>query len=235
MAIPKFQSIKNYLLNSIAAGEFPPGSQIPTEVVLAKQFGVSRMTANRAINDLTTQNVLTRTQGKGTFVTGKKLQTSPTHINDIQKEVEARGNLYSAKVLQLKTVFSDEATSLGLGIPTSSQVYYCQIIHYENGLSLILENRYINPLFVPDFINQNFELSTPTGYLLEKHGLSRMEQTIEAVASTEQDAILLEITEGEPCLYIARRSWDKHNIISVANFIAPGIRYKYFISRDYDI
>ncbi len=233
MAIPKFKSIKNYILNSIATGEFQPGAQIPTELELSKQFGVSRMTVNRAISDLTAQNILTRTQGKGTFVIGQKLQSSPTHITDIKKEIIARGNRYASKVLQLKSIHADETIALGLGIHTGSPVYYCQIIHYENDLSLTLENRYINPIFVPDFIDQNFDKMTPSGYLLEKHGLSRMEQTIEAIACTENDAMLLNIGEGEPCLYIARRSWDKHNIISIANFIAPGTRYKYFISRNY--
>lgn len=233
MAIPKFKSIKNYLLNSIASGEFPPGAQIPTELELAKKFGVSRMTVNRAVNDLTTQNVLTRTPGKGTFVTGQKSATSPANIGDIKKEVIARGNRYSVKILAQKTVAADESTALGLGIHTGAKVYYCQLIHYENELSLILENRYINPMFVPEFIQQDFTQLTPTGYLLEKHGLSRMEQAIEAVACTKQNAELLEISEGEPCLYITRRTWDKHNIISVSNFIAPGIRYKYFFGRNY--
>ncbi len=233
MAIPKFKSIKNYLLNSINSGEFPPGSQIPTELQLAETFGVSRMTVNRAVNDLTTQNVLTRTPGKGTFVTGQKSTTSPANISDIKKEVLARGNQYSAKILTLKTILADESIAVGLGIHTGAKVYYCQLIHYENELSLILENRYINPLLVPDFIHQNFELITPTGYLLEKHGLNRMEQTIEAVACTDKNAALLDITPGEPCLYITRRTWDKQNIISVSNFIAPGIRYKYFFGRNY--
>ncbi len=233
MAIPKFKSIKNYLLNSIASGEFPPGAQIPTELELAKKFGVSRMTVNRAVNDLTTQNVLSRTPGKGTFVTGQKSATSPANINDIKKEVIARGNRYSVKILSQKTVAADESIALGLGIHTGAKVYFCQLIHYENELSLILENRYINPMFVPEFIRQDFTQLTPTGYLLEKHGLSRMEQAIEAVACTKQNAELLEIAEGEPCLYITRRTWDKHHIISVSNFVAPGMRYKYFFGRNY--
>ncbi len=234
MAIPKFKSIKNYILNSISTGEFTIGSQIPTELELAKKFNVSRMTVNRAIQDLVAQNVLNRTPGKGTFVTGQKSMTSPTNIGDIQKEVIARGNRYHAKVLTLSILPADEKIALGLGIHTGANVYYCQLIHYENGHSLILENRYINPAFVPEFIQQDFEKITPTGYLLEKHGLSRMEQTIEAVACSARNATLLDISEGEPCLYITRRTWDKHNIISLSNFIAPGIRYKYFFSRDYE-
>ncbi|MHC5226251.1 UTRA domain-containing protein [Ignatzschineria sp. LJL83] len=233
MAIPKFKSIKNYLLNSIASGEYPPGSQIPTELELSEKFGVSRMTVNRAVNDLTTQNVLTRTAGKGTFVTGQKSATSPANIGDIKKEVLERGNQYAVKVLAQKSTPADDVTALGLGIHTGAKVYYCQLIHYENGLPLILENRYINPIFVPEFIDQDFTQYTPTGYLLEKHGLSRMEQAIEAIACTSQYAKLLEISEGEPCLYISRRTWDKHNIISVSSFLAPGMRYKYFFGRNY--
>lgn len=233
MAIPKFKSIKNYLLNGISSGEFPPGSQIPTELALAKKFEVSRMTVNRAVNDLTTQNVLTRTPGKGTFVTGQKSATSPANIGDIKQEVIARGNDYSVKILSQKTIAADESTALGLGIHTGAKVYFCQVLHCENKLSLILENRYINPMFVPEFIQQDFTQFTPTGYLLEKHGLSRMEQAIEAISCSKHHADILEINEGVPCLYISRRTWDKHHIISISNFVAPGDRYKYFFGRNY--
>src|SRR4051812_12394713 len=46
----------------------PAGTAIPTEMELARDYGVSRVTVARALNDLVRQGVLDRHQGKGTFI-----------------------------------------------------------------------------------------------------------------------------------------------------------------------
>jgi DNA-binding transcriptional regulator YhcF (GntR family) len=77
---PIFQRIKDYLLAQIAAGQWKEGDVIPSEQALVKQFGVSRMTVNRAVRELTAEQVLTRRQGSGTFVAAQKYQAgNPQH------------------------------------------------------------------------------------------------------------------------------------------------------------
>ncbi len=48
---------------------FKPGEQLPNEIELANQLGVSRTTLREAENQLVAMNILTKTRGKGTFVT----------------------------------------------------------------------------------------------------------------------------------------------------------------------
>lgn len=67
---PKYEEIKQELLEEIRQGEFLPGHSFISESMICRRFGVSRITAVRALNDLVQQGVLTRRQGKGTFVTG---------------------------------------------------------------------------------------------------------------------------------------------------------------------
>lgn len=47
---------------------FKPGEQLPNEIELAEQLGVSRTTLREAENNLVAQNVLTKHRGRGTFV-----------------------------------------------------------------------------------------------------------------------------------------------------------------------
>ena len=56
------------LLASLQAGEWQPGEAIPSEFELAARYEVSQGTVRKAIDELTTQNLLIRKQGKGTFV-----------------------------------------------------------------------------------------------------------------------------------------------------------------------
>jgi GntR family histidine utilization transcriptional repressor len=64
----KFATIKDYILGQIETSAWPEHRRIPSENELATQFHVSRMTARRALQELTEQGVLYRTQGVGSFV-----------------------------------------------------------------------------------------------------------------------------------------------------------------------
>lgn len=65
---PSYIKIQNYVMERINNGEYPEGYKIPSEVELADLFSVSRITANKAIKELSVQGILERTRGKGTFV-----------------------------------------------------------------------------------------------------------------------------------------------------------------------
>src|SRR5476649_2516974 len=68
--IKKHERIRAMILSR--HGAMPAGSVIPPEIVLAREFGVSRVTVARALNDLVREGVLDRHQGKGTFVSGRR-------------------------------------------------------------------------------------------------------------------------------------------------------------------
>ena len=65
---PLYQQIKGLILQSLQAGEWKPGEAIPSEIELASRFRVSQGTVRKAIDELATDNLLVRRQGKGTFV-----------------------------------------------------------------------------------------------------------------------------------------------------------------------
>lgn len=65
---PLYQQIKALLLKSLQAGEWLPGQVIPSEVELAARYRVSQGTVRKAIDEMATDNMLVRRQGKGTFV-----------------------------------------------------------------------------------------------------------------------------------------------------------------------
>src|SRR5258705_13819497 len=65
---PLYQQIKALITRSLQAGEWRPGEAIPSEMDLAARFKVSQGTVRKAIDELATDNLLVRRQGKGTFV-----------------------------------------------------------------------------------------------------------------------------------------------------------------------
>lgn len=76
MSVPKFAQIKQFILENIRAGHWQENDRVPSENELTNQFQVSRMTARRALSELTEAGILTRNQGLGTFVASFKSQSS---------------------------------------------------------------------------------------------------------------------------------------------------------------
>src|SRR3981189_2291200 len=65
---PLYEQIRILLTQSVVAGEWKPGEAIPSELELAARFRVSQGTVRKAIDELASEHILVRRQGKGTFV-----------------------------------------------------------------------------------------------------------------------------------------------------------------------
>ncbi len=65
---PLYSQIKSLILQSLQSGEWKPGEAIPSEMDLAARYRVSQGTVRKAIDELATDNLVIRRQGKGTFV-----------------------------------------------------------------------------------------------------------------------------------------------------------------------
>ena len=65
---PLYLQVRDALVERIGKGDWKPGMAIPNEVDLARQFGISSGTMRKALDLLETERVLSRKQGRGTFV-----------------------------------------------------------------------------------------------------------------------------------------------------------------------
>lgn len=65
---PLYVQLKNTIIEKIKAGELKRGSPLPTEHELCSEYGISRFPVRQAMEALVKDGYLTRTRGKGTFV-----------------------------------------------------------------------------------------------------------------------------------------------------------------------
>jgi GntR family transcriptional regulator len=65
---PKYAQIVAAIRRRIADGTYPPGSLLPSESKLLKEFGVSRPTVVRALEALKLRGEIDREHGRGSFV-----------------------------------------------------------------------------------------------------------------------------------------------------------------------
>jgi GntR family transcriptional regulator len=65
---PLYYQVQHTIAQRINRGEYPPGSQLPSESELSRELGVSRVTLREALRVLAEENLLVKAQGRGTFV-----------------------------------------------------------------------------------------------------------------------------------------------------------------------
>jgi len=66
----KYQKIESYYLNKISDGSLKPGDKLPDLKTMCEQFGVSHITIQKSLGELTKKGYITRIKCKGTFVNG---------------------------------------------------------------------------------------------------------------------------------------------------------------------
>lgn len=225
-AKPHYLRIRDFILDGIKQRTFAPGAKIPPEVELARQFGVSRMTVNKAIRDLAEAGVLLRYAGDGTYVAERKAESPLLDVNNIAEEIALRGHAYRAQVLFARAEPASEEVALRLGIAAGATVFHSLIVHHEDDSPIQIEDRYVNPQWAPDYLAQAFEQETPNAYLMRTCPLTDVEHTVEAVLPGADEQQLLALALPEPCLRVLRRTWSGKHLVSFARLLHPGSKYK---------
>ena len=225
--LPAYGKVKAFIKKRISAGTWKPGDPVPSESVLMVQFGVSRMTVNRALRELMGEGLVTRVQGSGTFVAELHRISSMLTIRDIHEEVVERGHIHTAHVLLAAPEEASADLARTLGLASGGRVFHSILIHLENGVPIQYEDRYVNPAAAPRYLETDFTQITPTRHLLEEAPLTEASYSIEACLPSAQEAKHLKIKAGEACLAMMRRTVSGANIASVARLVYPGSRYSF--------
>jgi len=220
-----FARVKQHLKDGLAGGLWPPGALMPSEAELVAEFGVSRMTVNRAIRELQSEGLVVRSQGVGTFAAPLHRVSSTLTIRDLQEEIRERGHRHHAEVQVQRAEPAAAALAAQLGVAPGSEVFHTLILHFENGTPLQCEDRYVNPACAPGYLQADFTRRTPTHVLFETTALWRAQYSIEAARPTAQEARLLGIAADEPCLVVVRRTFTHDAPITIARLVHPGRRY----------
>jgi GntR family transcriptional regulator, histidine utilization repressor len=222
---PLFQQVKDYILTRIDNGTLRPGMQIESEAELVTALGVSRMTINRALRELSDEGRIHRRQGRGSFVAAPKPCAALLEIRSIAEEIRARGGIYSCHVHLLQEEKVSPILAGIMDLAPYSPVFHALIVHKDNGVPIQLACRYILPAIAPDLLAQDFTRITVSDYLLSIAPVTAIEHVVEALIPEPWIRDLLQINGGEPCLALHRKTWVGSRIATTSTFYSPGSRF----------
>lgn len=223
---PLYLKVKRHILDNIDSGKWATSARVPSENDIVKSFGVSRMTANRALRELRDEGVVVRIAGVGSFVAERHAHTHPLEIRSIADEIRERGHVHRADIVSQERIRAVAELAEDFGIAPRSELYCSVIVHFEDERPVQLEDRYVLPALAPDYLKMDFRRMTPYDYLTKVAPLQEAEHLLRAVMPDERTRKLLAMKRGEPCLLMIRRTWAAAQIASVARLYYPGSRYE---------
>jgi GntR family histidine utilization transcriptional repressor len=223
---PLYQVVKQYVLDRIDAGTWTPGDRVASEHELVAALGVSRMTVNRAMRELTAEGRLVRVAGVGSFVAPPSAQAHPLELRNIADDIRSRGGQHTSEVVELSRTTVPPTVARTFDLTPGRPMFHSLIVHADTGVPVQLEERWVEPTAAPGYLDVDFVQTTPSAYLMEVAPIQEVEHVVEATMPTARVRRLLKMATGEPCLLLLRWVWANGSLASIARLHYPGSRYR---------
>jgi len=205
--VPLYFQVSQQIEAAISSGSLGPGARLDNEISLAAQFGLSRPTMRRAIQELVDKGLLVRKRGVGTQVVHGQV-TRPVELTSLFDDLVRAHQVPKTALLINEIVPATEMVSHFLDVAIGSKVLRLRRLRFANGEPLaILEN------FLPE------DLAAVGQADLESRGLYQLmrakgvhirvaKQRIGARSGTAEECQLLGERKGSPLLTMDRATHD---------------------------
>lgn len=207
--IPLYCQIRQKLLAEIDSGRLPAGSLLPSEQEIARQTGVSRMTARQTLKSLCHMGVTFSRRGRGTFVSAAKLVKEFRQVRSFTEEMKALGLKPRSRILSLQALVPPARVRQALHIESRAKAFNLRRLRLANGVPMSVESSFLPERLYPSF-ERIFRHGMSLYETLENRYGFRMEsadEVVEAGLARAGDALLLQVAPRNPVFLFTRISY----------------------------
>ena len=215
---PLYQQIKALILHSLQHGEWKPGEAIPSEIELAARFRVSQGTVRKAIDELASENLVMRRQGKGTFVATHAERHVQYRFLKLQPDVgDARiEGPAQRSILECRRIRATADIARMLALRAGDPVMQARRVLSFSHVPTILEDIWLpGQAFKGLTAEQMADYQGPTYAMFELDfgvRMVRAQEKIRAVLPDESQAESLGIPTGTPLLSVERIAYTYNDV-----------------------
>jgi GntR family transcriptional regulator len=227
--VPLYLQIDRHIGLRIEAGEWQPGERIPNESDLCETYGVSRITMRQAITRLVQRGMLTREQGRGTFVRDLSLIAGSRGVTSFTSELGALGLKAGAQVLAKHVLSAGEAdVATFLHLDDEAKVLKLRRLRTGNGVPMGIQTSILPLQRFPGIEKIDFENRSLYATLEEKYGVVAHEayETFTVGGALADDARELHVEVGDHVVNVERISLDTVGPFEKARSVMRGDRYQ---------
>ncbi|MDR3536435.1 MAG: GntR family transcriptional regulator [Acetobacteraceae bacterium] len=184
--VPLYRQVSDKLLDEIAQGRIAAGQALPPEHALCSQFGVSRITVRKALDELVARRIVVRRQGVGTFVEDADHSTWSVTLTGVLEDVLTPHHLTLARKAEVRP---EPDVLVFAKLPPGTKLRLFEgTNHVESGMPLV-HLRYYFPAWVAETLTAE-ALSGPT------HAIKVVEQRAGCRVDHADQIVLPEIATG---------------------------------------
>jgi DNA-binding GntR family transcriptional regulator len=209
--VPLYHQLKLHIESQIRSGIWQPGDLVPSESVLGEQFHISRTTVRQALGELVNQGLLTRIQGKGTFVAHPRIRQRLTRLTGFTEDFQTRRMKPASQLLRQEKEPALLRVASALRITEGTPVIVLERLRLADELPMAVEIAHLREDLFPSFNAEEFPGGSLYTYLTEKFNIipAIAHQDMEAIVCPGPQARLLGLSKGGPVLHIYRTTFDQ--------------------------
>jgi len=232
---PLYHQIFLILRNQIVEGRLLPGTLVSGEEELARQYGVSRITARRALAELAAEGLVTRGRGRGTHV-ARRSEPAPIRagVEGLIENLIAMGLKTQVTVIEFGYEPASPEVAAALRVPAGSEVQRAVRVRSLDIGPFSYLTTYVPPVIGRKFSGHDLA-QEPLLSLLERSGvvIGSADQTMSATLADTRAGPLLEVAVGAPLLRMTRivQDVEEHPVEYLVGLYRPD-RYQFRMSLD---
>jgi GntR family transcriptional regulator len=228
MRIPLYVQVREKLREDLV--HTASGALIAPEAVLEERFAVSRITIRKAIDDLVSEGLLIRKQGRGTFREIPKVVPQRNTISTWTAQMKELGYVPQTAHREVAEIDPPKKIAHLLKLEEGEKVIQIRRTRLANDEPLTLMVNYLPSALVPGFTGMEMHCESLYEFLRLQYGLSPAEavDTVETRPASEIESERLKIQAWEPVLVVTRLSHlHDGRPLELGISVSCGARYQY--------
>lgn len=205
---PLYHQLMQRIRGDIERGVYPTGSRILPEHELEKLYQVSRVTVRRALSELTSEGLLERKQGKGTFVATPRGGLPLKNLHSFHDSCKLNRVKPSIDVIHVRETEAGAEAAEGLNISRGSRVLEILRVCRADGVPVVLERNHFSMAYA---WLQDQDLSGSLYNILREYGVEPKLalHDVSLRFADRDEAELLETEEGTPLICLHEVIYDQ--------------------------
>lgn len=232
--VPLYHRLYVILRDKLTNGTYVAGDLLPPEVDLVRTYGVSRVTAKRALDELAAEGLVERSRGRGTVATGKRFDMiggTPltANVDTLLANLETIGTKTNVQIISFGFVRAPKYVAEQLKISEEQEVQKAVRLRSKDGRPLAISTSFISPNINLKITPSDLKKNSLIRIVVESgHEISEVHQAISATLADDIAASLLHIPSGSPLIRI-RRTFCARNAVPIdhVEMLYPSERFEY--------
>jgi GntR family transcriptional regulator len=232
-ARPLYQQLADVVRGLIDEGQLGPGDRLPSEIELADMFGMSRMTARRALDSLVTDGFLFRQSGKGTFVAEAKVPYAPATLFSFSTVIGAMGLSVVTRMIDVRQMTAPPNVARALGLLPREEVVFISRLRYVENQPMAIHTSYLPSRYYARIFNEDLT-TRPLAVVMEDISGLRLvssQDYVEATLAPSDEAELLQIQPGAPLLLVQGTAYAEGELpIRFTRSVYRGDHFRFYVT-----